>query len=90
MVQVSDGFTHRPNRPLPRAPSNSFLRRLINLKIAKPRRGKTSQFTLKRAKMQTSGPVVPNLFYAVSHLSLSAERRGPPPQNNSKRYSVFI
>jgi len=22
--------------------------------------------------------VVPNLFYAVAHLSLSAERRGPP------------
>jgi len=35
-------------------------------------------------------PVVPNLFYAVAHLSLSAERRGPPPQNNKKRYSVFI
>jgi len=36
-------------------PHNSFLWRLIlNLKFAKLRRGTTSQFTLKRAKMQTS------------------------------------
>jgi len=26
--------------------------------------------------------VVPNLFYAVAHLSLPAERRGPPSQNS--------
>jgi len=37
-----------------------------------------------------SKTVVPNLFYAVAHVSLSAERRGPPSQNNRKRYSVFI
>ena len=48
-------FTHRPNTPWPRAPRNSFLWRLIiNLKIAKLRRNITSQFTSKRAKMQTS------------------------------------
>jgi len=52
----SDGFTHRPNRPWPRAPRNSFLWRLItNLKFGKPSRGLTSQLTLKRAEMQRSG-----------------------------------
>jgi len=51
----SDWFMHRPNRPWPRAPRNSFLRWLItNLKIAKLRRGTTSQFILKRSKIQTS------------------------------------
>jgi len=31
--------------------------------------------------------MVPNLFYAMAHLLLSAERRGPPSQNNRKIYS---
>jgi len=31
--------------------------------------------------------VIPNLFYAVAHLSLSEERRGPLSQNNRKIYS---
>jgi len=55
----SEGFTHRPNRPWPRAPrfwgphatpcyDDSLL------KFAKLRRGITSQFTLKQAKMQMS------------------------------------
>jgi len=48
---ISDGFTHRSNRPEPRAPRNSFIWRLVtNLKFAKLRRGITSQFTLNRAK----------------------------------------
>jgi len=35
----------------------------------------------------TPRAVVPYLFYAVAHLSLSAERRGPLSQNNRKSYS---
>jgi len=35
-------------------------------------------------------PVVPNLFYAVAHLSLSAERRGPPSLKNRKIYSQSL
>ena len=31
--------------------------------------------------------MVPNLFYAVAHLSLSAERRGPPSQKYRQIYS---
>jgi len=43
----SDGFTHKP---WPRAPRNSFLMKThYNLKLAKLRRGISSQFTLKRA-----------------------------------------
>ena len=49
---ASDGFTQRPNRPWPRSPRRSFLWRLN--KFAKLRRGITSQFTFKWAKMQTS------------------------------------
>jgi len=51
----SDGFTQRLNRPWSRTPRNSFLwRHITNLKFGQLRRGVTSQFALKRAKMQTS------------------------------------
>ena len=34
--------------------------------------------------------MVPNLFYAVAHLPLSAERRGPPSQNNRKIHCLHL
>jgi len=42
------------------------------------------------AAIVESTSVVPNLFYAVAHLSLSAERRGSPLQNNRIIHSVLL
>ena len=56
-LSASDGFTHRPNRPWPRAPRFCGPRAALSYDdsiFANLRRGTTSQFTLKRAEMQMS------------------------------------
>ena len=59
-AEDSDRFTHRPNRPWPRAPRFWGLRATLSYddsiltKICKLRRSITSQFTLKREEMLMS------------------------------------